>query len=49
MSFEIETARLSLRLMAPVDGALLPELEGEPEGGPNATLAETQALIVYES
>lgn len=45
MSFDIETARLSLRLMAPEDGALLLELEGEPEGGTTDTLAETQARI----
>lgn len=49
MSFEIETARLSLRLMAPVDGTLLLELEGEHEGGTNATLAETQALIADQN
>jgi RimJ/RimL family protein N-acetyltransferase len=49
MSFEIETARLSLRLMAPVDGPLLLELEGEHEGGTAKTLAEVQTLIAEQN
>lgn len=45
MSFDMETARLSLRQMTPADGALLLALEDEHEGGSTRTLAETQARI----